>query len=81
MEEGGGGGAKTYDGEKAYTVKKSFVSFPSPAGMSLPNSPWAGIMSNDVITELFLPSRGSLVSEIPAGDGKLENLFLRCSPL
>jgi hypothetical protein len=33
----------------------------------------------DVITELhvFLP-RGSLVSDIPAGDGKLVNLFLRC---
>ncbi len=34
--------------------------------------------NNDVITELFLP-RGSLVSDIPAGDGKLVNLFLRCS--
>ncbi len=33
--------------------------------------------NNDVITELFL-SRGSLVSDIPAGDGKLVNLFLRC---
>jgi hypothetical protein len=33
--------------------------------------------NNDVITELFLP-RGSLVSDIPAGDGKLVNLFLRC---
>jgi hypothetical protein len=32
--------------------------------------------NNDVITELFLP-RGSLVSDIPAGDGKLVNLFLR----
>ncbi len=29
---------------------------------------------NYVITELFLP-RGSLVSDIPAGDGKLVNLF------
>ncbi len=34
--------------------------------------------NNDVITELFLP-RGSLVSDIPAGDGKLVNLFFRCS--
>jgi hypothetical protein len=34
--------------------------------------------NNDIITELFLP-RGSLVSNIPAGDGKLVNLFLRCS--
>ncbi len=33
--------------------------------------------NNDVITELILP-RGSLVSDIPAGDGKLVNLFLRC---
>ncbi len=30
--------------------------------------------NNDVITELFL-SRRSLVSDIPAGDGKLVNLF------
>jgi hypothetical protein len=29
-----------------YTVKKRFESFPSPAGMSLPNSPWAGIMTS-----------------------------------
>ncbi len=34
--------------------------------------------NNDVITELFLP-RESLVSDIPAGDGKLVNLFLRCT--
>jgi hypothetical protein len=33
--------------------------------------------NNNVITELFLP-RGSLVSDIPAGDGKLVNHFLRC---
>ncbi len=33
--------------------------------------------NNDVRTELFLPM-GSLVSDIPAGDGKLVNLFLRC---
>jgi hypothetical protein len=26
--------------------KKRFESFPSPAGMSLPNSPWAGIMTS-----------------------------------
>jgi hypothetical protein len=34
--------------------------------------------NNDVITELFLP-RGSFVGDIPAGDGKLVNLFLRCT--
>jgi hypothetical protein len=33
--------------------------------------------NKDVITELFLP-RGSLICDIPAGDGKLMNLFLRC---
>ncbi len=26
--------------------KKKFASFPSPAGMSLTNSPWAGIMTS-----------------------------------
>jgi hypothetical protein len=29
-----------------YIVKKKFEIFPSPAGMSLPNSPWAGIMTS-----------------------------------
>ncbi len=33
---------------KIYTVKKRFASFPSPAGMSLPNSPWAGIMTSQL---------------------------------
>jgi hypothetical protein len=28
------------------TVKKRIARFPSPAGMSLPNSPWAGIMTS-----------------------------------
>jgi hypothetical protein len=37
--------------------------------MSLkPNSPWPGIL------HLF-PARGSLVSDIPVGDGKNDNLF------
>jgi hypothetical protein len=35
--------------------------------------------NNDVITKLFLP-RGSLVSDIPAGDGKLVNLFYGVEP-
>jgi hypothetical protein len=30
------------------------------------------------MTSLFLP-RESLVSDIPAGDGNIEKLFLRCS--
>jgi hypothetical protein len=34
--------------------------------------------NNDGRTEIFLP-RGSLVSDIPAGYGKLVNLFLRCA--
>ncbi len=28
--------------------RKRFASFPSPAGMSLPNSPWAGIMTSNL---------------------------------
>ncbi len=31
-----------------YTVKKRFTSFPSPAAMSLPNSPRAGIMTSEL---------------------------------
>ncbi len=36
------------------------------------NSPWAGII------KVFL-ARASLVSDIPAGDGKIVNLFLQCN--
>jgi hypothetical protein len=43
-----------------YTLQKRLSIFPSPAGMSL--------------TKLF-PARESLVSDIPAGDGKIINLF------
>jgi hypothetical protein len=58
-----------------YTVKKgSRVSRPQP-GCHYTKLSLGG--NNDVITEFFLP-RGSLVSDIPAGDGKLVNLFLRC---
>jgi hypothetical protein len=35
--------------------------------------------NNDVIYKIFLP-RESLVSDIPAGDGNIEKLFLRCIP-
>jgi hypothetical protein len=35
-----------HSGTLSYTVKKRFASFPSPAGMSIPNSPWAGIMTS-----------------------------------
>jgi hypothetical protein len=56
-------------------VKKGeLVSHPH-AGCHKPNSPWPGI------NRLF-PTRKSLVSDIPAGDGKLANLFfLQCTVL
>ncbi len=55
--------------------KKKFRKFPVPSRDVTTKLSLGG--NNDVITELFLP-RGSLVSDIPAGDGKLVNLFLRC---
>jgi hypothetical protein len=55
--------------------KKSFSIFPSPAGMSLTKHSLGG--NYDVIYKLFL-LRESLVNDIPAGDGKIEKLFLRC---
>ncbi len=58
-----------------YTVKKGFSIFPSPAEMSLTKLSLGG--NNLYMTSLFLP-RESLVSGIPAGDGKIEKLFLRC---
>ncbi len=53
-----------------YTVKK-VIDFPVP-GCHWPNSFWAGII------KLF-QARDSLVSDIPAGDGKINNLFLQCT--
>jgi hypothetical protein len=58
-----------------YTVKKSFLIFPSPAGMSLTKLSLGG--NNDVIY-IIVPPRESLVSDIPAGEGNLEKLFLWC---
>ncbi len=55
--------------------KKKVRKFPVPSRDVTSKLSLGG--NNDVITELFLP-RGSLVSDIPAGDGKLVNLFLRC---
>jgi hypothetical protein len=52
--------------------KKRFTSFPSPAGMSLPNSPWAGIMTSYL--NYSCPGR-VWYSYIPAGEG---NFFLWC---
>jgi hypothetical protein len=54
-----------------YTVKK-VREFPFPSRDVTTKLSLGG--NNDVITELFLP-KGSLVSDIPAGDGKLVNLF------
>jgi hypothetical protein len=53
-----------------YTVKKDYCfSRPQPASRRRePNSPWPGI------TKLF-PARESSFSDIPAGDGKNDNLF------
>jgi hypothetical protein len=56
--------------------KKKVREFPVPSRDVTTKLSLGG--NNDVITELFLP-RGSLVSDIPAGDGKLVNLFLRCT--
>jgi hypothetical protein len=55
--------------------KKNVREFPVPSRDVTTKLSLGG--NNDVITELFL-SRGSLVSDIPAGDGKLVSLFLRC---
>jgi hypothetical protein len=55
--------------------KKKVRKFPVPSRDVTTKLSLGG--NNDVITEL-LPM-GSLVSDIPAGDGKLVNLFLRCT--
>ncbi len=39
--------------------------------LPLTNSPWPGIIN-------LFPARGSLVSDIPSGEGKTANLFLQC---
>jgi hypothetical protein len=52
--------------------------------MSIPNSTWPGIIGNlpnspwPGIIKLF-PLTESWVSYIPAGDGNVANLFLRCT--
>jgi hypothetical protein len=73
------------------TVKRSFSIFPSPAGMSLTNlslgrkSLFYGAHSKKKVIDFPVPSRDvtyqtltKLVSDIPAGDGKIINLFLQC---
>jgi hypothetical protein len=56
---------------KAHTVKRISTSRPQP-GCHWSNSPWPKKI------KLFL-ARESLVSDIPAWDVKIENLFLQCS--
>jgi hypothetical protein len=53
-------------------VKKKVREFPVPSRDVTTKLSLGG--NSDVITELFLPG-GSLVSDIPAGDGKLVNLL------
>ncbi len=55
--------------------KKNFSIFPSPAGVSLTKLSLGG--NNLYMTSLF-PPRESLVSDIPAGNGNIEKLFLQC---
>ncbi len=63
------------NGRVAIHRKKKVREFPVPSRDVTTKLSLGG--NNDVKTELFLP-RGSLVSDIPAGEGKLVNLFLRC---
>ncbi len=65
-------GAKQKD---SMHCKKRLLIFPFLAGMSLTKLSLGG--NNDVIYKLF-PARKSLVSDIPAWDGKTANLFLQC---
>ncbi len=53
---------------QVYTVNKRLAIFPSPAGMLLTELSLTGII------KLF-PVMESLVSDIPAGDGKIAHLF------
>ncbi len=79
MEEEGGGGGSVVNAPQCDTYlhrKKKVREFPVPSRDVTTKLSLGG--NNDVITELFLP-RGSLVSDIPAGDGKLVDLFLRCT--
>jgi hypothetical protein len=55
-----------------YTVKKGYRFSRTRTGCHQPNSLWP------VRIDLFLP-RDSVVSDIPAGDGKIINLFLQCN--
>ncbi len=52
--------------------KKMFFYFSVPSlEVTYQNSPWTAIIK-------FFSSRESLVSDLPTGDGKIDNLFLQC---
>jgi hypothetical protein len=51
--------------------KKRLAGLPSPSGMSLTKLSLDG-------NYLIIPAWESLVSDIPAGDGKIDNPFSRC---
>jgi hypothetical protein len=55
---------------KKVHCKKRLAIFPPPAGMSTTKL--------SLVWNKF-PARGSLVSDIPTGDGKIANLFLQCT--
>ncbi len=62
--------------EKQYTVKKAFGFLVPSREVTYQTLPG---VNNLHMTSLF-PPRESLVSDIPAGDGNIEKLFLRCRP-
>ncbi len=73
---GGGGGVDSpgwiRERESCVHCKKRLMIFPSPAGMSLTKRSLGGNKS-------IIPGHGeSLVNDVPAGYGKIENLFLQC---
>ncbi len=55
----------------ALHCKKRLLIFRLQRGCHFPSSPWPGIIN-------LFPASGSLVSDIPSGDGKTANHFLQC---
>jgi hypothetical protein len=79
------------EGFSKHHRKKSFSIFPYPAAMSLTKlslgrkSFFYGAHCKKQVIDFPVPSRDvtyqtltKLVSDIPAGDGKIDNLFLQC---
>jgi hypothetical protein len=54
----------------SYTVKKGLTTFPSPGGISLTK---LSLVGNNLIAS------ESLISDVPAGDGKIAKNFLQCT--